>query len=330
MGDGVPGKKNGVQNLLSAFELATPGAKVKSKGKASMAVDATSDTPKRDASSSPVKEKLKKIQRMMQEGPSEFSGSAASDAAAPKPIDPVLDALGAISEKLDRMALKTDLEALTVDLKQHTKVTVAEAVDPIKSEIHDLQNRISVLELRPASAATPSAKPSQEVIKLMNASDPSRKRLVFIGWPDSVDADTRIEKIEGFLAMHLKGMRVHETDNFFKGPYSDRKVTKVAYSEFGSKDAAKRALSKLESVPFKVDGTEIKIKAARTKLNSKRNLSIRTAHDLIKESELSNGKTVKVEWVERHVTVDGIVAFAQNKEETDGTFLAPYTELALP
>ena len=48
---------------------------------------------------------------------------------------------------------------------------------------------------------------------------------------------------------------------------------------------------------------------------------------MIKGSELSKQKSVKIDWKERQVTVNDIVAFSQGKSELRGTFAAPYAEL---
>ena len=61
-----------------------------------------------DEASSPVKEKLRTIQRLMHK-----QGSSSADSSAVNSGDPVLEALGAISDKLDRMALKTDVDAIS-------------------------------------------------------------------------------------------------------------------------------------------------------------------------------------------------------------------------
>ena len=70
--------------------------------------------------------------------------------AAAEAQNPILDAIEALSKKLDKMALKTDLDELKSDFRQEIKVTIAETVDTLKSEIHDLGNRVHALEAAPA------------------------------------------------------------------------------------------------------------------------------------------------------------------------------------
>ena len=73
------------------------------------------------------------------------------------------------------------------------------------------------------------------------------------------------------------------------------------------------------------------IKKARTDLGHERNKYIRKAEELIKAAPEANGKDVKILWLqkERHVTVDGVVAFAQAPGDLFGTFKAPFNNLAL-
>ena len=86
------------------------------------------------------------------------------------------------------------------------------------------------------------------------------------------------------------------------------------------------------STEFKIEDKILTIKRARTLLGSERNTNIRKAEELIKFSEKSSGKEVKILWLqkERQVTVDGDIAFAQPPGEARGTFQAPYLDLILP
>eukprot|EP00973_Karenia_brevis_P083439 11573435-Karenia_brevis.AAC.1 len=56
--------------------------------------------------------------------------------------------------------------------------------------------------------------PNSELSKVLDKFAPNRKRLAFIGWPDSVEATARISKIEEHLAIHARSMRVVDAGNF--------------------------------------------------------------------------------------------------------------------
>ena len=298
--------------------------------------------PPQVASSSPVKEKLSIIHRLMHK-----QGSASADSSAVSSGDPVLEALGAISDKLDRMALKTDVDAIaekigqmalksdveqmTVDMEKDIKVQIAQAVDPIQNDLHDIKGRLAAVEQRPAAhGATSNPDSSNSMNKLMDKLDPAKKRIVFIGFPDDVQADVRIQKIEEFIKSHASSYRIADSGCFYSGPYNNRKITKVAYVEFGSQDTAKKVLDKLSKAELNVNGTKITIKPARTMLNGQRNQSLRSAEELIKASPIAIGKDIQIDWMIRQVTVDGHPAFIQDKGQRVGSFSVTYSALQIP
>ena len=91
----------------------------------------------------------------------------------------------------------------------------------------------------------------------------------------------------------------------------------------------------MKDAEFKVNGAVIGIKPARSKLNGKRNVSIRKAEELIKAHDEGQDKDVKIEWKTavpgvRTVTVGDVIAFSQSKNDVGGTFSAPFDGLALP
>ena len=263
------------------------------------------------------------------------------DGTPPPPVpplpgtDPMLTAiskqLSELSLKFDKVAMKTDLDEMGSKLASDTKVLVAEAVDPIKSEVYDLKQRVTTLE----AGGPPDPKPSTQTSppqlqKLVNSLDPAKKRVAFLGWPDTFSADARIKHIEALLSQHAPAMRVIDIDNIYQGPYGQRTLTKGAYAEFPSPDSARRALNLLKDAKKEVGDTTISIKPARTKINSQRNYSLKKAEELIKSSPDSQGKQVSISWDTRAVTVNQADAFTQSKGDNGGTFLAPYDQLSLP
>ena len=73
----------------------------------------------------------------------------------------------------------------------------------------------------------------------------------------------------------------------------------------------------------------------RTKLNGKRNFSLRKAEELLKSHPQASGLNVKINWKTseagvRNVEVNNATAFIQKKAEVGGTFLPPFENLALP
>ena len=136
---------------------------------------------------SPVKEKLAKMRKLMEE---EAAGTGAgSSGSSHVATSQILEAISAVSHKLDKKVDKTDMDALTENLKQHCKVTVAEAVDPLKSELHDLKDsvhnlkgRVLAIESGPSRTATPGVnKDVAQLQKLVQDLDPSKKQVAFTG-----------------------------------------------------------------------------------------------------------------------------------------------------
>jgi hypothetical protein len=71
-----------------------------------------------------------------------------------------------------------------------------------------------------------------------------------------------------------------------------------------------------------------------SKLNGKRNYSLRRAEELIKAHASASGKETKINWKTsdpgiRNIEVDGSIAFMQNKADIGGKFLPPFESLAL-
>ena len=294
------------------------------------------DASKRSASASPMKEKLDQLKRLR------VAAASSEPPPGPDATSTILDAISLLSQQVADIALttakKSDLVSLSSDLKQHTKVTVAEAVDPLKSEVHDLSQRVQALEATGQSTAAPSASSSKDLIelqKLVQEFDPSAKRIAFTGFPEMMSATDRLKKINEFVAAKAPNSGYHSGGHFYTGPYSNRKLSAASYVEFSSPDAAREALDAMKDSEFKTNGGTIKIKAARSKLNSKRNFSLRKAEELIKSDAQANGKEVKICWKTsepgiRSITVDNIEAFRQGKGELGGHFLPPFGGLALP
>ena len=95
------------------------------------------------ADTSPVKEKPEK------EGITDSVEASTSSSS-----NDILDAIGLLSKKMDQMSVdqKAEIEELKSHISSETKVKIAEAVDPLKSEMHDVKQRITSLE---ATAVAP-------------------------------------------------------------------------------------------------------------------------------------------------------------------------------
>ena len=85
------------------------------------------------------------------------------------------------------------------------------------------------------------------------------------------------------------------------------------------------------------ENSSVKIKAAKTQTQKKRNYALIRASELITELQKSTPgtkKTIQIEWKvtdtkDRHVTVDGVVGFCQTQNDSSGTFRAPFLDLSV-
>ena len=291
---------------------------------------------------SPVKEKLAKVRKMIEEKPTQ-AGAASSSSGSAETNNALLDAIGLISQKMDKLAMttatKSDVETMTSEMRQQTKIMISEAVDPLKAEVYDLKQQMAVLQDNRGAAdggPTSVSRPIQELEEMrsvINTMDPAKKRVSLIGFSDSLNADERIRQIENFMKDKFPTVRYVAIDNFYSGPYSDRRINKASYVEFSSAEAANQFLKNVKehhNSKSVIGGNEVSFKPARTKLGGKRNHSIRTANELVSKHPQAVGKEVVIEWKERQVTVDGAPAFKQLKDQMGGDFLPPYNDLRLP
>ena len=109
-----------------------------------------------------------------------------------------------LSQKMDRMALKSDLGDLQSKLEASTKAAVSEIVAPIKTDVADLQhnvhqlmNRMTAVEQKPVVQG--STQISAELFSLLDRADPAHKQIALLGFSDIAPAD-HIQHIEALLA----------------------------------------------------------------------------------------------------------------------------------
>ena len=106
----------------------------------------------------------------------------------------VLDAIESLSQKLDKMALKSDLDTLQAQIEQSTKVAVASAVDPLKNEMADMKTETRKLIER-ADANEVRIGKLEEFFKSPTAKD-------MVGIPPSVQA--KIQSLEAAVTKLLR------------------------------------------------------------------------------------------------------------------------------
>ena len=159
----------------------------------------------------------------------------------------------------------------------------------------------------------------------------AKRQIVFKDFSDSISSNDRIQFIESLMDQYK--IKFNYIDHFFSGPKNSRKITKKSFVEFHSQQSAIKALEALggKNKKFEItDSESCTLTTAITAINQKRNWSLRKASELIKESSLSSGKNVEINWKERRVIVDSKEVFLQSNQDLGGRFLNPYDRLKLP
>ena len=165
---------------------------------------------------------------------------------------------------------------------------------------------------------------------MMNNLDPAQRQITFKGFED-MQAPARIAYLETLLQDNQ--IRYSGIDHIFTGPKNNQLILGISFVKFSSSRATKEALQKLggKNKEFSVsENIKIKMKSAISAINLKRNWSIRQAHELIRNSPLSNNNSIEIDFKERKVLVGGSPAFTQSPNQLKGTFLKPFNSLRLP
>ena len=82
----------------------------------------------------------------------EVTGAGGVAAASGDLGDPTnADIMARLGTMISRMVVKEDMAVFQKEITLETKLMIAEAVDPLKTTFHGLQDRVSELEKRPTS-----------------------------------------------------------------------------------------------------------------------------------------------------------------------------------
>jgi hypothetical protein len=96
-----------------------------------------------------------------------------------------------------KMVSKEDLKSLQSSLLKETKGLVADAVQPLKTDIIELRARMDAQEKRPAQTQLASSSTMSPAVKqLIDGLDPAHRRISLSGFPEKVPASERFEHID--------------------------------------------------------------------------------------------------------------------------------------
>ena len=114
---------------------------------------------------------------------------------------------------------------------------------------------------------------------MIDSLDPAHKRIALLGMPSNWDASRRVSEAKQFAQTLAPQLKVVDADNIFKGPHNARTMTKNTYLEFNNRDAAKAFLAKIVDGKAQLSGNSVAVKPALTKINGRRNYSLRKAEE---------------------------------------------------
>ena len=250
------------------------------------------------------------------------------------PKEPTLgQVLAAVNELKLKQVTKEDLNNMERRLLKSTEQLVEQRVKPLKDALEILQSKqaglkaeVQELEAKLASEKTTAIGNSE----FLSASlDPASKRAAFIGWPDTVNARTRLQQMEALLDNSFPEFKPVTFVNHYKGPYNNRQLGTVSFVEFGDQDTAKDFVQAVETsgVQIQAGGKSLLVKKACTQKASSRNWALRKGEELVKAAP--GGAEAKLDWKERIVKVNEEVVFKQDKDEL-GMFKGNFAHLKLP
>ena len=184
------------------------------------------------------------------------------------------------------------------EIKQNavTKLELTNKLEPLQHEIDSLKKRLSNLQI------TGNSDPdymSKDQMQMMNAVDPAFGQLAFKNFKEMTES-TRTAYIDSLL--HDANIHYSFVDHIYMGPKENRKLSGISLVKFPTVKDAEKALSKHggKNKEFEIsDKIKIILKPAISKINLKRNSSLRKTQDLMKNSPLSNYKEVKLKFKER-------------------------------
>ena len=88
------------------------------------------------------------------------------------------------------------------------KVEIALAIDPVKEELSNLKDRVVTWRRPSTNSLIPPASHQQvwELQAIVDMLDPNHRRVAFVGFPNCLSAEARIQRIDEFLKKRTSPM----------------------------------------------------------------------------------------------------------------------------
>ena len=235
-----------------------------------------------------------------------------------------------MKKMMKMMVTKEDLKVLKMEVKEVVKEEVKKEVDKV---VGPLEERLSLVEHGgTVKGEGGTSKETEELWRLLDKTDPAKRKVAFKGFSDTVLEKTRLDELEKELA---KFSVTTKPEAVYTGPKGQRKLTRVVLADFGSEKEAQDFVKKHKNSFPAVAGCSLEVCHARTELNTKRNTVLRKATEAVqqavKDKGLATDTVVETKWGnDRQVTVNKEVVFVQNKTGVSGRFLGAYSTLTIP
>ena len=228
--------------------------------------------------------------------------------------------------QMEMTSLKSKVDNLEKEML--TKDNVVNVVVPL---LAPLEARLCALENTPPGTASPELKMLRKQVSKL---DPANKSLRFRGFVVET-VQERVEAIEKILR-DFDG-KTYSFEHLYKGPYESRVMTDMCVVEFASNQIREQILKHLSGKPFQDQKNgKLTIDRAKTAGQLVRNSYLRKVSDVLKKEPTCKDKPIEIVWQQddrkdksRTVTVNGQIAFRQNLDDVQGTFLAPFSNLTV-
>ena len=173
------------------------------------------------------------------------------------------------------------------------------------------------------------SKGTQDLWRLLDRTDPARKKVAFKGFADTVTEKQRLTELEALCKERFKVTPHFEA--VYRGPKGQRKLAPVVLADFGVEKLAQDFVKSNKDSALTVAGCTVRVAYAKTELQTQRNVKLRKAKDLVEASPKAADKKVEVEWGKgRQVKLAGEVVYQQDKEGLGGHFSGDFSGVPSP
>lgn len=147
--------------------------------------------------------------------------------------------------------------------------------------------------------------------------------------------DVRRAKIAEILSIHFPDTHYIDINSFYKGPFNNKTTASALYVEFSNREQSESVFNQIRSRNLEISspgGNKLRIDKTRSKLQTHKNYCLWKAKELILSHPSAANKSISIKWKAnpRAITVDVVEEFTQFKTDIVGTFVAPFSSLAIP